>query len=171
MVDWFIEGPINCIGSSHDFSLIETLHKSAKLHKSQQNQFQQNRTYNFQTNIKFPKIVSSILPLCTIALKLGHAGIVDPSVNYINTSVDNRIASKLEERGTHTRDGVVFSFYTWAVFPDDVALMFITLNSWQNQVCIKLDTCTRCLVGRGYGKLYNRLWSINNKYQNRVKSL
>ena len=45
-----------------------------------------NLLKNICTNLE---LVLSVLALCTIAIKLGHAGIVDLSVKFINTSLQN----------------------------------------------------------------------------------
>ena len=44
-----IEGPVNRIGSSQGFSLVQTLHKSVNLQKSQQNQFELKRKVTGRT--------------------------------------------------------------------------------------------------------------------------
>ena len=56
------------------------------------------------TNIKHKKnrrVVCSVLPVCAIAIKLGHAGIVDPAVSIINTSLQKHV----KQNHQHTSSG------------------------------------------------------------------
>ena len=55
-----------------------------------------------EINMKKPiytnlKIVRSVLPLCTKAIKLGHAGVVDILVYCINTSVQKKESKNINK--------------------------------------------------------------------------
>ena len=74
----FIEGlfiaPPNAQGHLRAFPKFESHTRHIKKHLTFKKQFTKT---NFFLNLK---IVLSVLPLCTIAIQLGHAGIVDLAV-------------------------------------------------------------------------------------------